>query len=149
MSQSSLTGEALLERINIGTRKSYYAGRGAKLADVDGEKLIKAYKIIRDEVSPEAAEEFVEMVDAIRELSACNLIDSILRFHNHDWYFSAEVVRPISEYTDMPHGPSGQAFGVVTSTVGGMRQRDETNSIKYYFRQELQALTRKPNNETE
>jgi len=133
-----LTGDVLLERMGVGTRKSYYAGRGAKLADLNGKNLIRAYKILRDEVSQEAADQFTKTVNAIRELSACNFIDAMRRLYANGWQFDQSVLQPGVEYSDM--STHAEAFGIVATTLGGMRDRDETGSIKWYFREDLEKL---------
>lgn len=135
---TEMTGDVLLERMGVGTRKSYYAGRGAKLADLNGNNLIRAYKILRDEVSQEAADQFATTVNAIRELSACNFIDAMRRLHANGWQFDQSVLQPGVEYDDM--SSHAEALGIAATAWHGMRYRDETGSIKWYFREELKKL---------
>lgn len=134
-----------IQEAGMSTRPEFYSGRGAISCDLSPLHLQKIHAAIRKTVGPDAATQFVVMVDSLPKLSATDFLLACQQFQYNDWKWD-ESMTPKSNGIHATDYGSG--MGTIFSVMGGMSRRDETASIKASLirenRPELEAIGYKP-----
>ncbi len=120
----------ILNDAGIGTRPGYYSGRGATLADLDSRKLERAYDGIVEKWGREAGTAFVSMVEDMPTLSATDFLLTLAALEAAEFRWDKDL---LSKARGVYTSDMGSAVGTVLSVMGGLRERDDTNRIRYDF----------------
>ncbi len=100
---------------------SYTSGRGARLADLDSDKIESIFENISKLVSTEASESFIEMVVHLEVASCTEFLLALFKLEYNDWVFDISVIEDLNpNYAD---NEGAAVFGLLSS-LGGSKIDD-------------------------
>ena len=94
---ANITARDLAHSVGLRITHEYYKGRGARIIDLNGEKLANIHQKIKAELGDEPAKAFVTMVQNIKSLSARRFLESFYALEKNGWEYSEEIQREINE----------------------------------------------------
>ena len=130
--ESKLSGEEIIRKAGVCPRPEVYSGRGAVLSDLNSQHLEKIYDLILKNHGENAADNFIDMVEGIKVLSATDFLVTLYSLESCGWKYDSEKVK--------------------SDAVGGILVRKDSNGNYDEIHGELSmmtALTSGGRNETE
>ncbi len=126
---------SILEESKVGSRASYFSGRGATLSDLNSTKLLAMQDLIKKHHGEDAAKSFVDLVQSMENLNATDFINNCYLFERSgfDWTQKAapkngiEVIKNEDGEYDYTHGMLSIAAAMQSN------DRDDTEAIKREF----------------
>lgn len=112
----------------------YYSGRGATTSDLDGDILYNIYIQIKEKLGTNQANEFVTMVENLKELSATNFLNALYFLERNNWKYKQFRESKIDLGCDRP-GREAIAFATIAEALFQTRysRPDQTEYIKREF----------------
>jgi hypothetical protein len=109
--------------------RDYYLGRGPTPSDVNSKTLEGIYRGLREEVGPDAAKNFAQLVNNMTDLSAPLFIDSFMLFVRNGYRNVAskpQLAKDRDELGSIGPGAETQMFAVLARnmTGGAPKKRD-------------------------
>lgn len=126
-----LTIQEILLLAGLNPDHSYYSGRPATLSDLNSKILEQIYQGIAENISKEAADNYLQLVDEIECLSATAFIKMIYRLEKNEWEFDYTLAHNSNTSTN--------SFGTMMGTIGSRfvyanrSKKDDTTHIKRDF----------------
>jgi hypothetical protein len=136
----------IIQKNKMSVRPAFYSGRGATLADLNGDILSGIHKGIQEELGPDAAKSFVCMVRDIKVLSATTFLNELYVLANNRWkYVKKDREAPGIDFEKDENGNHNLAQGL--ATIGAMmfgNDRDDTDHIRGRFLMNNGILPKRP-----
>lgn len=130
MSDSKMTAIKIVCSTGMSGRPEFFSGRGATLADLDGNRLFAIYNKIMEEIGEAAAKEFVTMIENIDCLSATNFLNCLYSLEANNWTYIPAEQSNIDLGSDTP-GRDAIAFASLFSSL--FSSGDATDCIRNSF----------------
>ena len=110
---------------SMSERPGYTSGRGATISDLDSKKLSFIYDRIRNNISKEASNNFIDMVQDLRVASCTGFLNALYSLEYSDWKYTKNSDRDVS---DIHVENEGEGIGTILAKISGSN-RDETLQI--------------------
>lgn len=123
-----MTVQEIVREAGMSARPGYYSGRGATTSDLNGEILYRIYSKIKQIYGKNGANAFVDMIKAIKKLSATAFLNSLYMLEGNNWKFNENVSEE-----EMSFEHEGEALGGILSMISGMNKTDMTDRIRSSF----------------
>jgi len=118
----------------------FYSGRGAITCDLNSKQLETIYGLVKREYGDKVSRDFVRMVADIPKLTATDFLLTFYRLESGGWQYAwkwdkKKLGKEKGIYVDGEDDEKKYASGMATviGVLGGMSDRDETNSIRGEF----------------
>ncbi|HEY9687649.1 MAG TPA: hypothetical protein V6C52_11800 [Coleofasciculaceae cyanobacterium] len=80
-----VTANELCDVANMSRRAEFYAGRDARLCDLNGKQLFKIYSLLEQKAGAEAAQGFASVILNMKSLPASDVIGTLRQLEAADW----------------------------------------------------------------
>lgn len=129
---NKLAIKEILTLSGVDPEPSYYSGRPATLSDLNSKILEKIYRGIAENISKEAADNYLQLVDELEYLSATAFLKMIYRLEQNEWKFDYSIAQNNS---NTAFTSPGTMFGTFGSRLGQSNscRNDVTIDIKREF----------------
>lgn len=129
---NQLTIREILTLSGVHPEPSHYSGRPATLSDLNSKILDKIFRDIAENISKEAADNYLQLVDELEYLSATAFLNMIYRLEQNEWKFDYSLAQNNSNTS---YTSPGTMFGTFGSRLeqSNRGRNDVTIDIKREF----------------
>ena len=128
--EQAIDAAKIVREAGMSSNPGHYSGRGARVDDLDHQKLEIIYQRINAINGEAAAAHFVQMISEIPKLSATDFLLALYRLEVSKWRWHKRL---LGSEGGIYAENVGAAFGTVAAVLSGMSERDETPSIRDPF----------------
>ena len=126
----------MVRAAGMSARPEFYSGRGATTSDLNGKLLEGFYQTIKQQLNETAAEQFVQMVADIPELSATDFLLTLYGLDQNNWKWDKELLgNQNGIYVDGKNEQDRNvsAISTIVEVVSRKDPNDQTEHIRNPF----------------
>lgn len=123
---NKLAIKEILTLSGVDPEPSFYSGRPATLSDLNSKILENIYQGIAENISNEAADNYLQLVDELEYLSATAFLKMIYRLENNEWKFDYRLAQNNS---DTSLTSPGTMFGTMGARLERSHRRTNNDTI--------------------